>query len=321
MRVLAGDIGGTNARLAIMEGDTVLFQRSYPSESFSEFDHILAEFKKESAIPLPGKGCLAVAGVVVSDTVKATNLPWSLDGTALKGIFGLEALYLINDFEAAAWGITKLTGEHLEQIGRGTPDPAGPKGVLGAGTGMGQAIIVPLDQGYKILPTEGGHADFAPRNAIEIRLLTHLMADMPHVSVERVLSGPGLTAIYRFLLAERGTEESPSLAAAVKRDDPAAVITRHALEAQDSLCAEALSMFCSIYGAEAGNLALKCLATGGIYVAGGIAPRILPCLRKGGFRDAFEAKGRMSEVLRRIPTYVVTHPCLGLLGAAVIARK
>jgi glucokinase len=321
MRVLAGDIGGTNARLAIMEGDAVLFQRSYPSERYTEFDRILAQFQEESPIPLPAKGCLAVAGVVVSETVKATNLPWFLDARALRGVFGLEALYLVNDFEAAAWGVTELTGEYLEQLGGGTADPTGPKGVLGAGTGMGQAIIVPMDQGYKVLPTEGGHADFAPRSAVEIRLLRHLMADLPHVSVERVLSGPGLAAIYGFLVEERGEKEGLSLAETLEREDPAAAITRHALEATDNLCAEALSMFCSMYGAEAGNLALKCLATGGIYVAGGIAPKILPFLKKGGFREAFEAKGRMNEVLKRIPVYVVTHLSLGLLGAAVIARE
>jgi len=321
MRVLAGDIGGTTTRLALMEGPAVLHQRRYPSGEFQEFAHVLAAFLAEAPQPFPEAGCLAVAGVVHGNRVRATNLPWTLDGEEIRDAFRLRRLVLINDFQAAAWGVTRVGPEHLVSLGGGAPDPEGPRAILGAGTGMGQALVIPCSDGLKVLPSEGGHADFAPGNRMEIRLLEHLMEDFPHVSVERVLSGSGLVAIYRFLARDSGMPEDSEVARAMALEDPAAVVTRHALAGTAPLCVEALSMFCSAYGSEAGNLALKCLATGGVYIAGGIAPRILPVLTAGGFREAFEAKGRMAGVLREIPVHVVTHPEPGLLGAGFIALR
>jgi len=321
VKVLAGDIGGTNARFAIIEGDKILFEKHYPSKDFNKFEDVFAVFIKDVPGQVPHCACLAVAGVVEGNRVEATNIPWTIDGNDLKERFGLETLRLINDFEAAAWGITVLHREHLVQIGEGKPVSDGPKAVLGAGTGLGQAILVSCNEGYRVLPTEGGHADFAPRNEEEIRLLRYLMKEFPHVSVERILSGPGLVHIYEFLLEDQNYKESVFTKQAIKKKDKAAYITRHAVQGTDELCQQAVGMFCSIYGAEAGNLALKCLAAGGVYIAGGIAPKILSILGEGGFRQAFESKGRMEKVLKRIPTYVVISPQLGLLGAALMSRQ
>ena len=321
MKVLAGDIGGTNARFAIIEGNTIIFERHYPSRDFDKFEDVFAVFVEDAPEPVPSHTCMAVAGVVEGNRVEATNIPWTIDGHDLKERFGLETLRLINDFEAAAWGITVLHRDHLVQIGGGKPISDGPKAMLGAGTGLGQAILVPCNEGYRVLPTEGGHVDFAPRDEKEIELLRYLMKEFPHVSVERILSGPGLVHIYEFLLEEQDSREGIFFKQSVHEKDQAAFITKHALQGTDELCQRAVRMFCSIYGAEAGNLALKCLSTGGVYVAGGIAPKILPILSEGGFRQAFESKGRMEKVLKHIPTYIVTSPQLGLLGAALIARQ
>lgn len=321
MKVLAGDIGGTNARFAIIEGNTIIFERHYPSKDFDKFEDVFAVFVEDAPEPVPSRACLAVAGVVEGNRVEATNIPWTIDGHDLKERFGLETVYLINDFEAAAWGITILHRDHLVQIGGGKPISNGPKAILGAGTGLGQAILAPCNKGYRVLPTEGGHVDFAPKNEKEIRLLRYLMKEFSHVSIERILSGPGLVNIYEFLLEEQNSKESVFFKQSVYKKDRAAFITRHALQGTDELCQQAVRMFCSIYGAEAGNLALKCLATGGVYIAGGIALKILPILSEGGFRQAFEAKGRMEKVLKHIPTYVVASPQLGLLGAALITHS
>jgi glucokinase len=321
VKVIAGDIGGTNARFAIIERDKIFFEKHYPSRDFDKFEDVFAVFVKDAPEPVPSCACMAVAGVVEGNRVEATNIPWTIDGNDLKKRFGLETLRLINDFEAVAWGITVLHRDQLVQIGGGKPISDGPKAVLGAGTGLGQAILVPCNKGYRVLPTEGGHVDFAPRNEKEIELLRYLMKEFPHVSVERILSGPGLVHIYEFLLEDQNYKKSVFTKQSAPEKDKAAHITQQAVQGTDELCRQAVSMFCSIYGAEAGNLALKCLATGGVYVAGGIAPKILPILSEGGFRHAFEAKGRMEKVLKYIPTYVVISPQLGLLGAAITARQ
>ncbi|OPL14549.1 MAG: hypothetical protein AVO38_11305 [delta proteobacterium ML8_D] len=320
MKVIAGDIGGTNARLAVIQGDEILFEKHYPSRDFRKFADVFAVFVKDAPMPLPGCACLAVAGVVKGHRVEATNIPWIIDGPDLKGQFGLEKLRLINDFEAAAWGITVLTKDNLVQIGEGKPVSNRPKAILGAGTGLGQAIVIPGSKGYRVLPTEGGHVDFAPGNDQEIDLLRNMMKEFTHVSVERVLSGPGLINIYKFLLQGHDSEEGVFFMQEVKEEDQPVHITRYALQGTDHLCEETVRIFCRIYGAEAGNLALKCLASGGVYIAGGIARNIVPILSKSDFRKAFEAKGRMEKVLKHIPTYVVTSPQLGLFGAALIAR-
>lgn len=321
MEVLAGDIGGTNARLAIVDGHRVTFVRHYPCREFTNFEQVLSRFLQDLGAPPPAYACLAMAGAVRDDRVRLTNLSWTVDGDRLASHFGFEAVHLANDFQAAAIGVTLLGEESLVPLGGAAPDPSGTKAVLGAGTGLGQAILVHCGAGYKVIPTEGGHGDFAPRNEEEIALLRYLLGRFEHVSVEHVLSGAGLMEIFRFLQTARELLVAESVTEAMAEEDPAAVITRYALEGVDPLCEATLAFFCRMYGAEAGNMALRSLTTGGVYIAGGIAPRIIPALQAGGFRKAFEAKGRMAPLLREIPVYVITHPQLGLLGAGVLATR
>ncbi len=322
MKILAGDIGGTNARLAIFEGDELVAEHHYPSKEFDSFEDILASFERDLSHRLPDKACIAVAGVVdKKGRVKVTNQPWGVDATSIKTRFNFSYVKVVNDFEAAAWGIMCLKEDDFVQIGGGEIDREGTRAVLGAGSGLGEALIVYTRSGVEIIPTEGGHTDFAPRNKEELGLLEHLLKSFDHVSIERILSGPGLKRIYDYLKNELKMDEDPLVAEKMKKDDPAAVITDNAIECKDSLCSKALDMFCSIYGAEAGNLALKSLSTGGVYVAGGIAPRIITKLTEGSFREAFQAKGRMEKILKKIPLYIVTDTRLGLRGAAYLASQ
>ncbi|HID96846.1 MAG TPA: glucokinase [Thermodesulfobacteriaceae bacterium] len=320
MQVLAGDIGGTNTRLAVMEDGRILLKRHYPSGNFSDFQAVLSRFLSELPGNRPLHCCLAVAGIVKNDTATPTNISWSIDGSDLKNCFSFDTVRLINDFEAAAWGTLLVSGTDLVQIGGGHPVQDGPRAVLGAGTGLGQALVVPCQGGHQVLPGEGGHADFAPGNEKEVRLLKFLWRRFSHVSMERVLSGPGLVNIHRFLSSESVSRDNVADIDSHGKLTPAE-IARNAVEEIDTLCTEALTMFARIYGAEAGNLALRSLATGGVYVAGGIAPRILAVLERGDFRNAFEDKGRMRKFLRDIPVFVVTTGHLGLLGAGFVAGR
>jgi len=307
-RILVGDIGGTTSRLGIFEEGRILARQDFSSRNSLNFEDILKSYLKGLSMPRPSTACIAVAGVVEANRARVTNLPWVVDGDAIRERTGFTSFQLVNDFEAVAWGVLALTGEHLVQIGgAGAQGENRVMAVLGAGTGLGEAVIVPCPDGPKVLATEGGHADFAPRNPLEIRLLEYLLMKTAPVSTEHVLSGPGLVRIRAFLTHERA--DSQALA------DPAE-ITRCALNGTDPVSVETLEVFCGIYGAEAGNLALRTLALGGVYVAGGIAPKILPFLSKGIFREAFEAKGKMRKVLERIPVFIVTHPEIGLIGAA-----
>ncbi len=314
MKVLAGDIGGTNARLAVVEAGQVLLERIYPSKDFTDFLSLLHHFFSETGISVPERACFGVAGVVHNSVVVGTNLAWEIDADQVKRRLRLRKVCLINDFAAAALGILETGPEWLEKIGPGESEKNGNKAVLGPGTGLGEAILVASGNGkYDVVATEGGHCDFAPTDQNQVRLLEYLWRQYGHASCERVLSGPGLANIYNFLLLENG-EVVP--AAAQPAD-----ITKAAMQGDDNVAVEALDTFCRILGAEAGNLALKCLARGGVYIAGGIAPRIVDFLKKGAFRSGFENKGRMKALLETIPTYVVTNKDLGLLGAAAKALE
>ncbi len=307
-RILVGDIGGTTSRLGIFEEGRILARQDFSSRNSRNFEEILEPYLKGLSVPRPRVACIAVAGVVEENRARVTNLPWVVDGDAIRERTGFASFRLVNDFEAVAWGMLALTGEHLVQIGgQGTQGENQVRAVLGAGTGLGEAVIVPCPDGPKVLATEGGHADFAPQNTLEVRLLEYLLMKTAPVSIEHVLSGPGLVRIRAFLAHERANPQA--------MEDPAE-ITRCALNGTDPVSVEALEVFCGIYGAEAGNLALRTLALGGVYVAGGIAPKILPFLSKGVFRKAFESKGKMRKVLERIPVFIVTHPEIGLIGAA-----
>jgi glucokinase len=338
MTVLAGDIGGTNARLAIydvspsgLRGQKPIFEQTYPSAAHGGLDVIAEKFLADAAAKIGARakaesGCLGIAGPIENNICRATNLPWVVDGNALAQRLAIPRVQLVNDFQAAALGVTAVGPDELVALGGDPPVPNGPVAVLGAGTGLGQAFLLwsAPENRYRVVPSEGGHVDLAARTPLEHGLVAFLTGKYGRVSCERVLSGKGLVDVFTFLSEEpacRGLirpETTAALATPGPRRDPAAAISERALAGTDPVCEMALAMFCSVLGATAGNLGLMVLATGGVYVAGGIAPRVLPFLQRGGFREAFDRKGRLHTLVERLPAYVVTHPQPGLLGAAMI---
>jgi glucokinase len=346
MTVLAGDIGGTNTRLAIYDaiaagaanGDRPallpLFERTYPSAAHASLDVIAEAFLLEATSQI-GAGakvssaCFGIAGPIENNMCRATNLPWIVDGRELSVRLGIERVTLVNDFYAAALGVTVVGPSDVVLLGGGPPAAQGPIAVLGAGTGLGQAFLLwsASENRYQVVSSEGGHVDLAARTPLEQGLVQFLTVKYGRVSCERVLSGQGLVDVYTFLNEEPASgvlsrrEAVPLLGGAVGHKDPAAAISERALAGTDPVCEMALAIFCSVLGAVAGNLALMMLATGGVFVAGGIAPRVLPFLQRGGFREAFDRKGRLHTLVERIPAYVVTHPQPGLLGAATVAAS
>jgi glucokinase len=323
--VLAGDIGGTKTLLQIAEfgGGTaprVIREERYDSRAYDDLTPMLREFLNTDTGQQPAAACFGVAGPVAAEATtqhaKLTNLPWRLDSQNLSDALGIPAR-LINDFQAIGYGIEALEPYDLETLHEAEPREGAPRVVLGAGTGLGVALLFRHDDHYEAYPTEGGHADFAPTGEDQDALLTHLRGIHRRVSYERILSGPGLEAIYRFLLHREGGSQDPLL----DEPDPPAAISRSALAGEDPRAARALDMFVEMYGTLAGNLALTCLARGGVYVAGGIAAKILPKLREGAFARAYLSKGRMSDLVASMPLRVVTDPKVGLKGAALAAAR
>jgi glucokinase len=330
MQVLAGDIGGTKTLLAIAEVDEsasgilrirLLETRRYDSRQHPGLAAIVLQFARDTGRPLPKFGGFGVAGPVKQGRSHTTNLPWLLDERDLSRALGIPSVRLVNDFHALGLGIPAVEPKDLATLNEGTSDPLGPWALIGAGTGLGEAVSVLGASGVReVLATEGGHADFAPRNELEIGILRFLMQRHPdHVSCERILSGEGLVTLAEAIAHVTATPLSAPVLDAIQRDraDAPAVVTEAA--SADPVCRHAVETFCSIYGAEAGNLALKTLATGGVYVAGGIAPRILGHLEDGRFREAFLSKGRMRPLLEAMPVRVVLDPDAAVLGAAALA--
>jgi len=323
--ILAGDIGGTKTVLALFEetggGIRLLRDATYGSQEYSSFDEVLSRFLKEEAGQSLGAACFGVAGPVIEGRCQTTNLPWLLEESALARTLKAPRVKLLNDLEAAAYGILYLQSDELSVLNPGVgPKRKGNIGVIAAGTGLGQAMLYWDGSRYHPVASEGGHADFAPRTDQEIELLKYLRVKFKgHVSYERVLSGPGLYGIYRFLRDTGDVFEPSWLKDKLKSDDPCAVVSEAALAEEDSMCVESLDLFCSIYGAEAGNLALKCMAVGGVFVGGGIAPKILPALQKGGFMRGFSDKGRYSKLMNEMKVSVSLNPRAPLLGAARFA--
>jgi len=318
MLVLAGDIGGTTTRLAFFRdagnGLETVAAGHYASSEHGSLAAIVRAFVAEHGLA-PERVCLGIAGPVCEGRVLTPNLPWLVDAGELAGLLGLAQVALINDLQANAWGIPLLDEEDFAVLNPGRPDPAGPIAVISAGTGLGESMAVWDGTAHRPLPTEGGHADFAPRNELETELLLYLRAEFGRVSYERVLSGPGLGNIYRFLRGSRNFPENPAVVAEMGQGDAAAAIARAALAGSCPLCGQALDLFVSLYGAEAGNLALRTLATGGVYVGGGIAPKIIDRLKGPAFMLAFTAKGRLSPLLETIPVRVILNDRTALLGA------
>jgi glucokinase len=321
MRVLAGDVGGTKTALCLCErGDGGAFETIaegvYASAAHNSFGDVIRLFLQTTPAGPIDAAAFGVAGPVQEGLCSTTNLPWTMSELQLSQIVG-GPVSLINDFHAVALGVLELPEADLAVLQGGRRDRNGPVAVIGAGTGLGQAICVPTLEGPRVIAGEGGHSSFAPVNELEIKLLQFLLRRHEHVSVERVVSGIGLPELYEFVVHEGLAPANDETVRRCARESAGAVFSA---QAQVDPAAElALSLFVAAYGAEAGNFALQCLPTGGMFVAGGIAPRILPRLKSGAFIASFLAKGRLSSVLSSIPVSVVLHPNVGLLGARLQA--
>jgi glucokinase len=334
MEVLAGDIGGTKTLLAICDvlppdgpsgapSIEVLASSRYDSRKFPGVGAICRAFASEVGRPLPRRAGFGVAGPVTNGRSHTTNLPWLVDEKELAEALGIDSVSLANDFHALALGIAAVKAGDLATLNEGKRDPHGAWAVIGAGTGLGEAIATFGAAGQReVLATEGGHCSFAPRSELEIGVLRFLQQRYQHVSWERLLSGEGLVNLAEAIAHLTGVQLQGQLAEAVAtdRENAPAVITAEALDG-DPLCRHTVQLFCEMYGSEAGNLALKTLATGGVYVAGGIAPRILDFMQDGRFRRAFVSKGRMQPLLEQMPVQVVLDTGAGVLGAATLAAR
>jgi glucokinase len=322
--ILAGDIGGTNARLGLFEvrdGKPVLVrERSYPSRQFSGLAAVLQAFIEEFH-PVTSGAAFGLAGPVLNGRVRTPNLPWQVDARELASILGLPRVSLINDLEALASGIALLAPSDLVVLNPGVEMP-GTRAVLAAGTGLGVAGLVWDGTSHRPLATEGGHVDFAPRNALECELLLHLSKRFGRVSNERVLSGPGLGNVYDFLRDTGRGEEPDWLTQRLQTEDRAKVISVCGLDGTSPLCSQALDVFASVYGAVAGNVALLFLAVGGVYLGGGIAPKLLARLQTPTlFQAAFLDKGRLRSGMEKIPVRIILDEHVGLRGAARVAAE
>ena len=320
---IAGDIGGTKTLLRISaagEGEPLL-QKSYPSADYAGLAEMLDEFLREAGTPSIAAACFALAGPVSGRRVKLTNLPWEVDADALAARFSIPRISLINDFEAVGHGIAALLPGDLLALQPGAPQAQGVRVVVGAGTGLGVAWLSWMNGGYAVHPSEGGHMDFAPTDATQYALLQYLQQRHGHVSYERIVSGPGLVAIFEFLRDSGLGSPSAQLIAAMGGGDAAEALARFAQQGDEPIAQKALDLFVRVYGAFVGNLALIALPRGGIYVAGGIAAKIAATMQRGDFMRAFHDKGLYTGLLETLPLHIVTNPQIGLLGASLIARR
>lgn len=354
--ILAGDIGGTKIILALFDWEEKrvdpIREDTFWSADYSSLEDVIDEFLQETQEalaegkeegeeegeatdvssssledsplpPLPSitAACFGVPGPVVDNTCKTTNLPWMIEGEKLATHFQIPTVRLMNDLEATAHGILALRPDETESLNPSvTPRSSGTRALVAAGTGLGEAILFWTGDHYLVCPSEGGHTDFAPTSDLEIDLLRYLRTSYLHVSYERVLSGPGLHHIYQFLRDTKKNEPT-WFAESLPTGDPAALIAEAAVTGKPDICTQAMDLFISVYGSEAANLALKTLARGGVYIGGGIAPKILPLLREGRFMRAFTSKGRYKRLLNSLPVQVILNPQTGLLGAASVAAR
>jgi glucokinase len=320
--ILAGDVGGTKTRLTYFQTEDKhlkpVAEQIFPSQKHKDLSEIVSKFVSTHKLPTEHAG-FGVAGPVTNGRCETPNLPWIVDARQLAGELRLKRVELINDLEANAYGVIVLEPKDFTTLNNGAPGASGSKALIAAGTGLGEAGLHWEGDHYQPFPSEGGHVDFAPRNQLEVELLLFLLREYEHVSYERVLSGPGLYNIYRFLRDTGRGEEPAWLAEEMSGKDPSPIISKAALERKCSLCQQALDLFVSIYGAAAGNLALKLMATGGLFVGGGIAPKIIEKLRDSTFMKAFVAKGRMKSLVEAVPVRVILNDKTALLGAGYYA--
>lgn len=320
MKVLAGDVGGTKTRLALLEVAAgrleTLRERSFSSRDYDGLESVIDEFAAEGEMDC-SQACFGVAGPVRAGRSQITNLPWIIDEAAVATRFGLRRVKLINDLEANAWGISALGEADFWVLNPGLDDARGNASIIAAGTGLGEAGLYWDGRRHLPFASEGGHADFAPHDELEAALHDYLRRQFGRVSWERVVSGSGLVNLYRFLCRHFGIPVPDWLAREIAAGDAAAAISAAAQEGKDPLCDQALDLFVRLYGAEAGNHALKLMATGGVYVGGGIAPKILPRMKGPGFLQAFLDKGRMRPLLAAMPVRVILNDRTALYGPAL----
>lgn len=319
--ILAGDVGGTKVVLALFEDISLRKKekiQKFASKDYANFEDIVKAFlPKDQKINC---ACFGIAGPIQENKCHATNLPWTIDGKELEKNLGISKVHLINDLEANAWGVFTLSEEEIYVLNPGK-EKKGNRALISAGTGLGEAGF--YFDGNKHFPfaSEGGHAGFSPDNEEEVELWRYIKEKFGHASFERFLSGHGIEQIYRFYVENKKEKEQDEVRERIKTEDPALVISENALEKKCPICIKTMDRFVSIYGGEAGNLALKFLALGGVYVGGGIAPKILELLKNGIFMRSFMNKGRFKPFLSEIPVKIILNPETALLGAAEYAKK
>jgi glucokinase len=327
--ILAGDVGGTKVHLALYNFAggrlAVVRECKFPAHEFATLDDVVKAFLGQQNTPHDQivAACFGCPGPVRDGRLKLTNLPWTLDARDLQRSLGIEHIFLINDLEANGYGIPELAPESVFTLHKGDAASVGHRGLVSAGTGLGECLLIwdAKTQRHLPLPSEGGHTDFAARNAREIALLEYLQRTLAgRVSHERVVSGLGIKNIYAFLKDDQKMEEPDWLRERMASEDPNAVIGSCAEDGSSAICFETMQMFASAYGAEAGNMALNLLASGGIYLGGGIAPKILKTMQNGEFTKAFLDKGRLSPLLESIPVRIILDDTCALLGAAAFAE-
>lgn len=347
IQLLAGDIGGTKTILRLVQtqgnefpstqpsGETLetLYEQRFVSAAYADLVPLVKDFLAAAPVTArPRSACFAIAGPVAHNRSQLTNLAWLLSGERLAEELDMDEVELINDFAAVGYGVLGLQPEDICTLQPGVPNSSAPIAIIGAGTGLGQGFVMNMSGSYQVFPSEGGHADFAPRSELEFQLLRYLVDkhSISRVSAERVVSGQGIVSIYQFLRDRNFATESEELAQVIRqweqsagqrsqRVDPAAAIAQAA--GRDRIAGRTMEIFIEAYGAEAGNLALKLLPYGGLYVAGGVAAKNLALLREGAFLSAFSQKGRMGPLLDDIPVHVVLNQSVGLIGAALRAGQ
>ncbi len=320
MELLAGDIGGTNTRLAIYHTDDgasfeAISEQTFPSREYQTLEQILKVFLNNTQITVK-RACFGIAGPIIDQTCDATNLPWQISAASISDQFGLQYSWLLNDLEANAWGIEALAEQDLHTLNRGQPERSVNASIISAGTGLGEAGLYWDGQMHRPFPSEGGHTDFSPASRLEFEFYEYLAAQHGHVSWERVVSGPGLENIHAFLRYHHSIPVPDELQQEISRLGAAPVISKYALARRDPICEEALDMFVRLYAREAANHALKIMATSGVFLGGGIAPKILTRLEQADFLQVFFNKGRMQHLVEAMPLKVILNDKAALLGAA-----
>jgi glucokinase len=326
--ILAGDVGGTKTVLAVYQIEQnrsatlkELHKNVFASADYDDFVVLVNDFLQQIRPDSVDNVCLGIAGPIQNQRCEATNLPWIIDAGQLSERYGFEDVLLMNDLEAAAYGMIALSSDSFVELNRNAIEQTGHAAVIAAGTGLGQAIMAWDGKRYIVLPTEGGHTDFAGNNELEDALLRYLRERFGgHVSYERILSGDGMGNLYDFLKASSFAEPDPAIEAEMADQDRNAVIGNYGVQGKDPLCMETVRLFTRIYGNEAGNLALKCLPKGGLFIGGGIAPKLRPAIESGEFMAGFLDKGRMSRAIETIPVKICLNPDAPLLGAAYMAK-